>query len=201
MRPFGACDHSLKELPPLDKGPLEAFFPSHTDIDNLRYDALMHCFEGVTGPGTTPVSPLPVGCANGQEPPTAIPSSSIGIQLRHFYAAFGSEILQGKRLRHLPIDTLGHRAYSIDTPVSRNIPELVRCVLIAYFPGDYSRSIEVRKQRPLVLFKPLYGRGVQLVRSVQESDLLVLIIGIGIDEIGLRFLCHRLRIQEIGEVT
>ena len=47
MRLFGACDRSLKELLALDNGSLEALFPSHTTIDNVRYDELMRCFEGI----------------------------------------------------------------------------------------------------------------------------------------------------------
>ncbi|MEE1964645.1 IS21 family transposase, partial [Allomuricauda taeanensis] len=47
MRLFGACDRSLKELLALDNGALEALFPSHTTIDNVRYDELMRCFEGI----------------------------------------------------------------------------------------------------------------------------------------------------------
>ncbi|MEQ8419703.1 MAG: IS21 family transposase, partial [Arenibacter algicola] len=47
MRLFGACDRPLKELLALDNGALEALFPSHTTIDNSRYEELMECFEGV----------------------------------------------------------------------------------------------------------------------------------------------------------
>ncbi len=47
IRLFGACDRSLKELLALDNGALEALFPSHTTIDNVRYDELMRCFEGI----------------------------------------------------------------------------------------------------------------------------------------------------------
>ena len=47
MRLFGGCDRSLEELLALDNEALEALFPSHKTIDNVRYDELMRCFEGI----------------------------------------------------------------------------------------------------------------------------------------------------------
>ena len=47
MRLFGACDRSHKELLVLDNVALEALFLLHTTIDNVRYDEVVLCFEGV----------------------------------------------------------------------------------------------------------------------------------------------------------
>ena len=47
MRLFKGSDYTFKELLSLDNSGLETLFPSHTTIDNTRYDALMLYFEGM----------------------------------------------------------------------------------------------------------------------------------------------------------
>lgn len=47
MRLFKGSDYTFKELLSFDNPGLETLFPSHTTIDNARYDALMLYFEGM----------------------------------------------------------------------------------------------------------------------------------------------------------
>ena len=47
MRFFKGSDYTFKELLSFDNSGLETLFPSHTTIDNARYDALMLYFEGM----------------------------------------------------------------------------------------------------------------------------------------------------------
>jgi len=47
MRLFKASDYSFKELLAFDNQALEVLFPSHTTIDNPRYEELMLYFQGV----------------------------------------------------------------------------------------------------------------------------------------------------------
>lgn len=47
MRLFQASDYSYKELLDFDTAALASLFPSHTTIDNPRYEELMSHFEGV----------------------------------------------------------------------------------------------------------------------------------------------------------
>ena len=47
MRFFKGSDYTFKELLSFDNAGLETLFPSHTTIDNPRYDELMRYFEGM----------------------------------------------------------------------------------------------------------------------------------------------------------
>lgn len=47
MRLFKGSDYTFKELLSFENTGLETLFPSHTTIDNPRYDALMRYFEGM----------------------------------------------------------------------------------------------------------------------------------------------------------
>lgn len=55
MRLFKASSSSPKELLALDNASLEKLFPSHTTVDNPRYNELMVYLEGSIKPGTTRV--------------------------------------------------------------------------------------------------------------------------------------------------
>jgi hypothetical protein len=57
IRSFKASEYSFKELLAFDNAGLEVLFPSHTTVDNERYNELMLYFEGVNKAGIIPDLP------------------------------------------------------------------------------------------------------------------------------------------------
>ncbi|PXX21676.1 IS21 family transposase [Arenibacter sp. ARW7G5Y1] len=152
MRLFGACDRPLKELLALDNGALEAQFPSHTTIDNSRYEELMQCFEGVNKarnhPGFTFLYHYQQYVQQAKEP---YGYTQFMEHYRRKYAkAKGSMKLEHEAGNEMFIDYAGKKLHIVDRDTGEVVPVEVFVAILPNSHYTYVEACRSQKREDLI---------------------------------------------------
>jgi len=152
MRLFGACDRSLKELLALDNGALEALFPSHTTIDNVRYDELMRCFEGINRarnhPGFTFLHHYQEYVRTAKDPYGY--TQFLEHYHRKYAKAKGSMKLEHDPGKELFIDFAGKKLHIVERDTGEVVPVEVFVAILPNSQYTYVEACRSQKREDLI---------------------------------------------------
>lgn len=152
VRLFKASDHSFKELLTFDNAALEALFPSHTTIDNRRYDELMRYFEGVNKarnhPGFTFLYHYQEYVQLAKEP---YGYTQFMEHYRRKYAkAKGSMKLEHEAGKEMFIDYAGKKLHIVDKDTGEMIPVEVFVAILPNSQYTYVEACKSQKREDLI---------------------------------------------------
>lgn len=152
MRLFKASDYSYKELLGFDTAALEALFPSHTTIDNPRYNELMLYFEKVNQarnhPGFTFLYHYQEYVSQSNDPYSYT-------QFMEHYQRKYAQVKGSMKLEHDPgkelfIDFAGKKLYIIDKQTGEEIPVEVFIALLPNSQYTYVEACMSQKREDLI---------------------------------------------------
>lgn len=152
MRLFKASDYSYKELLGFDTAALEALFPSHTTIDNPRYNELMLYFEKVNQarnhPGFTFLYHYQEYVSQSNDPYSYT-------QFMEHYQRKYAQVKGSMKLEHDPgkelfIDFAGKKLHIIDKQTGEEIPVEVFIALLPNSQYTYVEACTSQKREDLI---------------------------------------------------
>lgn len=152
MRLFKGSDYSFKELLSFDTASLERLFPSHTTIDNTRYDTLMRYFEGMNKarnhPGFTFLYHYGEYSQRAKEPYGYT-------QFMEHYRRKYSKIKASMKLEHeagneLYIDYAGKKLHIVDKDTGEVIPVEVFVAILPNSQYTYVEASRSQKREDLI---------------------------------------------------
>ncbi|WP_232228869.1 IS21 family transposase [Salegentibacter sp. T436] len=152
MRLFKASGSSLKELLALDNAGLEKLFPSHTTIDNPRYEELMLYFEGVNKarnhPGFTFLYHYQEYVAQAKDPYGYT-------QFMEHYRRKYAKVKGSMKIEHDPgnevfIDYAGKKLQIIDKETGELVPVEVFVAILPNSQYTYVEACKSQKREDLI---------------------------------------------------
>lgn len=152
MRLFKASDHSIKELLAFDNAALEKLFPSHTTIDNPRFEELMLYFQGVNKarnhPGFTFLYHYQEYVQQAKDPYGYT-------QFMEHYRRKYSKVKGSMKLEHDPgkemfIDYAGKKLHIIDKETGELIPVEVFVAILPSSQYTYVEACKSQKREDLI---------------------------------------------------
>lgn len=152
MRLFHANDSSLTELLTYDNAALEALFPSHTTIDNLRYEELMRYFEEVNKsrnhPGFTFLYHYQEYVQLAKEP---YGYTQFMEHYRRKYAKVkGSMKLEHEAGKEMFIDYAGKKLHIVDRDTGEVVPVEVFVAILPNSQYTYVEACRSQKREDLI---------------------------------------------------
>jgi len=152
IRLFKSSDYTFKELLSFDKEGLERLFPSHTTIDNPRYDDLMRYFEGINKarnhPGFTFLFHYQEYTSKSKHPYSY---TQFMEHYRRKYAKIkGSMKLEHEAGREMFIDYAGKKLHIVDKATGEIIPVEVFVVILPNSQYTYVEACRSQKREDLI---------------------------------------------------
>jgi transposase len=152
MRLFGASDYTAKELLAFDNAALEKLFPSHTTIDNLRYEELMLYFVGVNKARNHPGFTF---LYHYQEYVQQVKDPYGYTQFMEHYRRKYAKVKGSMKLEHDPgkemfIDYAGKKLHIIDKETGELIPVEVFVGILPNSQYTYVEACRTQKREDLI---------------------------------------------------
>ena len=152
MRLFKGSHYTFKELLSFDTAGLERLFPSHTTIDNTRYDALMRYFEGMNKarnhPGFTFLYHYGEYSQRTKEP---YGYTQFMEHYRRKYSKLrGSMKLEHEAGKELYIDYAGKKLHIVDKDTGEVIPVEVFVAILPNSQYTYVEASRSQKREDLI---------------------------------------------------
>lgn len=152
MRLFKGSDYTFKELLSFDNAGLERLFPSHTTIDNPRYDELMRYFEGMNKarnhPGFTFLYHYEEYSQRAKQP---YGYTQFLEHYRRKYAKIkGSMKLEHEAGKELFIDYAGKKLHIVDKQTGELIPVEVFVAILPNSQYTYVEACKSQKREDLI---------------------------------------------------
>lgn len=152
MRLFKASDYRLRELLDFDNGRLQQLFPSHTTIDNARYDGLMSYFEKVNKarnhPGLTFLYHYQGYAAQVADPYSY--TQFMEHYRRRYAKTRGSMKLEHDPGKEMYIDFAGKKLHIVDKTTGELIPVEVFVAILPNSQYTYVRACMGQKREDLI---------------------------------------------------
>jgi len=168
MQLFEACDRSLGELKELDDHQLREVFPSHSTIDNKRFDGLMQYFEKVNQARDHPGFTFLFHYQQYQhQEPNAYSYTQF---MEHYHRKYG-EIKGSVKLEHeagkeVFIDYTGKKLFITDKETGEQIPVEVFIALLPCSQYTYVEACSSQKREDLIL---CMGHSLQFFGGVPKA--------------------------------
>lgn len=152
MKLFKASDYSYEELLVFDDPALKELFPSHSTIDNQRYDELMVYFEGVNKarnhPGFTFLHHYQEYVQNARDP------YSYTQFLEHYRRKYskikGSMKLEHEAGKEMFIDFTGKKLHVVNKETGELVPMEVFVAILPNSQYTYVEACESQKREDLI---------------------------------------------------
>lgn len=152
MRLFKGSDYSFKELLSFDNAGLEKLFPSHTTIDNERYDELMRYFEGmnkaVNHPGFTFLYHYQEYTQRAKQPYGY--TQFMEHYRRKYSKTKGSMKLEHKAGNEMFIDYAGKKLHIVEKDTGEIVPVEVFVAILPNSQYSYVEACRSQKREDLI---------------------------------------------------